>query len=70
MSTEEEIEQAANWVRESGIDVKCILHCTSTYPAEFNQLNLNYIPVLKQNYPDFIMVSADIIGAFQSILLQ
>ncbi len=55
MSTEEEIEQAANWVREAGIDVKCILHCTSTYPAEFNQLNLNYIPVLKQNYPDFII---------------
>tara|TARA_B100000945_G_scaffold72899_1_gene55699 strand:+ start:4335 stop:5210 length:876 start_codon:yes stop_codon:yes gene_type:complete len=55
MSTEEEIEQAANWVREASIDVRCILHCTSTYPAEFDQLNLNYIPVLKENYPDFII---------------
>ncbi len=55
MSTEEEIEQAANWVREAGVEVKSILHCTSTYPAEFNQLNLNYIPILIDKYPDFII---------------
>jgi sialic acid synthase SpsE len=55
MSTEEEIEQAANWIRNAEIDVRCILHCTSTYPAEFNQLNLNYIPVLQEKYSDFII---------------
>ena len=55
MSTEEEIEQAANWIRNAEINVRCILHCTSTYPAEFNQLNLNYIPVLQEKYSDFII---------------
>jgi len=55
MSTEDEIEQAANWVREAEIADRCILHCTSTYPAEFNQLNLNYIPILQKKYPDFVI---------------
>ena len=55
MSTEEEIEQAANWIRNAGVEVRSILHCTSTYPAEFNQLNLNYIPILKAKYSDFII---------------
>ncbi|HJM45003.1 MAG TPA: N-acetylneuraminate synthase family protein [Candidatus Poseidoniaceae archaeon] len=55
MSTEEEIDQTANWIRDAGVDVRCILHCTSTYPAEFHQLNLNYIPVLQEKYSDFII---------------
>tara|TARA_B100000902_G_C27224207_1_gene871302 strand:- start:117 stop:992 length:876 start_codon:yes stop_codon:yes gene_type:complete len=55
MSTEEEIEQAANWIRNAGVETRSILHCTSTYPAEFNQLNLNYISVLQEKFPDFII---------------
>ncbi|RAH13863.1 MAG: N-acetylneuraminate synthase [Methanobacteriota archaeon] len=55
MSTEYEIERAANWIRDANVEIKSILHCTSTYPAEFNQLNLNYISVLKEKYPDFII---------------
>ena len=30
-----------------------ILHCLSQYPAEYQNLNLNSIPFLKNKYPDF-----------------
>ena len=54
MSDEEEIEKCANWVRESS-GTKVMMHCTSTYPSDFDQLNLSYMRVLSENYPDFII---------------
>ena len=54
MSEESEIEQCAEWLRgNSGQHI--MLHCTSTYPSEFEQLNLRYINVLEEKYPDFII---------------
>jgi len=53
MSTEEEIAGA---VSIFGNDYPlAILHCNSAYPAKDENLNLNYIPKLKEKYPNFVI---------------
>jgi N-acetylneuraminate synthase len=52
MSTEEEIDNAVQLLK--GTDL-ILLHCNSSYPAADNELNLNYIPRLKQKYPELII---------------
>jgi len=47
MSTEEEIDQAVEWLKDTDL---AILHCNSTYPAPLEDLNLSYIPILKEKY--------------------
>lgn len=47
MSTEEEIDQAVNWLEGTEFS---ILHCNSTYPAPIEDLNLSYIRTLKEKY--------------------
>jgi N-acetylneuraminate synthase len=47
MSTLEQIDHA---VEVLGKDNLVILHATSTYPANYDELNLSVIPVLKQRY--------------------
>ncbi len=47
MSTIEQIDHA---VEVLGKDDLVILHTTSTYPANYDELNLSVIPVLKQRY--------------------
>ncbi|GIR77086.1 MAG: hypothetical protein CM15mP79_0230 [Methanobacteriota archaeon] len=54
MSTEEEIHVCAEWLRTSS-QPKVMFHCTSTYPAKFEQLNLAYMATLQERYPDFIL---------------
>jgi N-acetylneuraminate synthase len=45
MSTEEEIVQTINLLKLIGADF-VLLHCNSTYPAPFKDINLNYMPKL------------------------
>lgn len=52
MSTEEEIDKAVDVL--SGTDL-VILHCNSSYPAVNEELNLQYIKVLKEKYPDAVI---------------
>lgn len=47
MSSEEEIDNA---VKILGTDNLIIYHCTSTYPTDEDEINLNYIPKLKAKY--------------------
>lgn len=47
MSTVDEIDNAIEVI---GTDNTVIYHCTSTYPSENNELNLNVIKTLKQKY--------------------
>jgi N-acetylneuraminate synthase len=47
MSTEEQIEHAVDVLGKEDL---ILLHCTSTYPCDVNELNLNYIPVLKDKF--------------------
>ncbi|MEC9091053.1 MAG: N-acetylneuraminate synthase family protein [Candidatus Thermoplasmatota archaeon] len=52
MSTEDQIEQCVNWLRDEEIEHRYILHCTSTYPSKFEELNLSYMNSLAEKYPD------------------
>jgi len=47
MSTLEQIDHA---VEVLGTDDLILLHCTSTYPSQPDELNLRVIPVLKERY--------------------
>ncbi len=55
MSTPDEILTCAEWIRSSKSSTRVMLHCTSTYPSRFDQLNLAHIPVMKRQYDDFIV---------------
>jgi len=47
MSSLEEIDRA---VETLGTDRLVLLHCTSTYPSQLEELNLRVIPTLKERY--------------------
>lgn len=47
ISSFEEIEQSINYLKAHGSNEIAVLHCTSAYPASFEQMNLNAITKLK-----------------------
>lgn len=49
MSSEEEIDRAVELL---GNSLKVLFHCNSSYPAKDSELNLSYISVLKNKYPN------------------
>lgn len=50
MSTKDELDNA---LRIVGDNVKYILACTSTYPTVPEEMNLNFIKTLKEQYPQY-----------------
>ena len=53
MSTENQIKTAVACFNKK--NVLGILHCNSSYPCSYNDLNLRYINKLKKKYPSFII---------------
>jgi len=51
MSTELEIDNAYNILKLCGCDIT-VLHCNSSYPVKLKDLNLSYIKILQQKYPN------------------
>lgn len=51
MSTICEIDAAVNTLKNEGCNDLSILHCNSSYPAQYNELNLKCILTLKSLYP-------------------
>lgn len=49
MSDEKEIERTVDFLREHDVEFG-LLHCRSTYPAPFHNLNLNFMTKLIENY--------------------
>jgi sialic acid synthase SpsE len=49
MSTEDEVAAAVDVLRGGGCDV-ILLHCVSTYPAEFEEINLATLPWLAERF--------------------
>ncbi|MCG3198747.1 MAG: N-acetylneuraminate synthase family protein [Candidatus Omnitrophica bacterium] len=49
MASETEIEATCGFVRERGVPF-ALLHCNSTYPAPFRNLNLSYIPEMQRKF--------------------
>ncbi|MEH7383343.1 N-acetylneuraminate synthase family protein [Bacillus sp. JJ1533] len=66
MSTEGEIAEAVNILNEEGAQ-HVILHCNSTYPAPFKDVNLNYLDRLKELTGSLIGYSGHERGIYISI---
>lgn len=67
MSTMDEIAMAVEVIEEATNNI-VILHCTSTYPANPKELNLNVICTLKDTYPYPIGYSGHEVGLSESIV--
>jgi N,N'-diacetyllegionaminate synthase len=69
MATLSEIQFAINTLIHSGCNKKkiCILHCISDYPTQFKDLNLNFIPVLKDIFKTEVGFSDHSLGTEASV---
>ena len=69
MATLSEIQFALNTLIHSGCNKKniCILHCVSDYPTQFKDLNLNFIPVLKDIFKTEVGFSDHSLGIEASV---
>jgi len=56
--TLEDIDRAVDAIATVNTKL-CVLHCTASYPAEVEDLNLSVIAVLKERYPDFVIGLSD-----------
>ena len=56
--TFEDIKRASDNILAINKDL-CILHCTASYPANVEDMNLRVIPVLKERYPDLVIGLSD-----------
>lgn len=56
--TLEDIDRAVDAIATVNTKL-CVLHCTASYPAEVDDLNLSVIAVLKERYPDFVIGLSD-----------
>ncbi|MEO9966684.1 MAG: N-acetylneuraminate synthase family protein [Reichenbachiella sp.] len=52
MAGKEELDQALEVINKFHEKIS-ILHCLSQYPSEYQNINLNTIPYLKENYPEY-----------------
>lgn len=61
MATICEIRQAVGILEENGMDKKdiTILHCNTEYPTPFEDVNLNAINALKNEFPDYLIGFSD-----------
>jgi N-acetylneuraminate synthase len=51
MSSVKEIDLTINFLNKNNVDF-CLLHCNSTYPAPVQDINLNWMDVLKNKHPN------------------
>ncbi|HKJ33497.1 MAG TPA: N-acetylneuraminate synthase family protein [Balneolales bacterium] len=58
MGGKEELDQALDIITKHHSDIS-ILHCLSQYPAEYENINLNTIPYLMEQYPDYTIGYSD-----------
>lgn len=58
MGGKEELDKALDVITKYHSDIT-ILHCLSQYPSEYKNINLNTIPYLIENYPDYTIGYSD-----------
>ncbi len=59
MSTLNEIKEAVKTIESTGNTKLCILHCVSVYPAPVNEINLNNIQMLQEEFPNYVIGYSD-----------
>lgn len=50
MSNMEEIKEAVGWIKETGNNAVALLHCTSNYPARFEDINMKAMQKLREYF--------------------
>ncbi len=50
MATLEEVEEAVGWVKAEGNDQIVLMHCTTAYPAPYEEANLKALLTMKQAF--------------------
>jgi pseudaminic acid synthase len=68
MATLEEIEEAVNAARQAGATQLALLKCTSTYPAQPQQMNLRTIPDLARQFEVPVGLSDHTMGVFVPVV--
>jgi pseudaminic acid synthase len=67
MTTLDEIEEALETLKKAGNSELALLHCVSSYPAEYEQMNLNTIPDIQKRFNVIPGLSDHTIGTETSI---
>jgi pseudaminic acid synthase len=67
MTTLDEIEEALETLREAGNSELALLHCVSSYPAKYEQMNLNTIPDIQKRFDVIPGLSDHTVGTETSI---
>ncbi|MDP4182528.1 MAG: N-acetylneuraminate synthase [Bacillota bacterium] len=67
MSTLGEVEEALEWIYEEGCKKVILLHCVSSYPADFKDVNLNAIRTLRECFKVKVGYSDHTVGTEASI---
>jgi pseudaminic acid synthase len=63
----EEIEEALETLKKSGSKELALLHCVSSYPAKYNQMNLKTIPDIQKRFSIISGLSDHTVGMETSI---
>lgn len=58
MGGKKELDEALNVISKHHSDIS-ILHCVSEYPAQYQNINLNTIPYLQENYSEYTIGYSD-----------
>ncbi len=48
--TEEEVSEAVDWIEKEGNNQIILLHCTASYPANYDSMNLNCLDTFKKRF--------------------
>ncbi|MFX0059053.1 MAG: N-acetylneuraminate synthase family protein, partial [Candidatus Heimdallarchaeota archaeon] len=59
MATLNEVKLSVGFLRSNNIDEIVIFQCTSSYPAAYEDVNLNVIDTFKQEFPDLLIGFSD-----------
>lgn len=57
MATESMVDEALAAIRKTGLEDIVVLHCISNYPAKLEELNLSYLPELRERYSTHVGLS-------------
>jgi len=68
MSTLKEIRQAVNTLKTAGNNKIALLHCTSNYPANYDELNIKSLETLKKTFNLPVGYSDHSIGYIASVI--
>lgn len=59
MATLDEVKESVNFIKSNDIEDIVIFQCTTSYPADYEELNLNVIDTYKREFPNTLIGFSD-----------